>query len=105
MGFKESPGYCSYCEKDVLIRTQTPNHILHLILSIVTSGIWLIVWVILSLRAKEWHCSKCGKRVSLSFGDKGGVAGSHMKRIKECAHCGAKNRAEDYVCVNCSQPI
>lgn len=105
MGFQETSGYCSCCEKNVLIKAQTPNHLLHLVLSIVTSGLWLIIWIILCIRAKEWHCSQCGKKVSSSFGDKSGVVGSHMKKIKECPHCGAKNRSEDYICINCGKPI
>ena len=27
------------------------------------------------------------------------------KRIKVCSHCGAKNREEDYICRDCSEPI
>ena len=105
MGFQERPGYCSYCKKNVLVRTQTPNHLLHLILSIVTSGLWLIVWLILSIRVKKWHCSQCGQRVLPTFGDNAGIIGSHTKRIKKCSYCGAQNRSEDYTCINCSKPL
>ena len=105
MGFQESSGYCTNCENNVLIRARTPNHILHLILSVLTWGLWLIVWVILCIRVKEWHCSQCGQRISSSFGDKGGIIGSHVKRIKECSYCGAANRLEDNICIRCGKPI
>ena len=105
MGFQENPGYCSNCKKNVLIRAQKPNHVLHLILSIVTSGLWIIIWVILSIRAKEWHCSQCGQKISSSFGDKNGIVGSHNKIIKECVYCGAKNRSEDYICMRCRKAL
>lgn len=123
MGFKEASGYCSYCGENVLIRAKTPNHILHLILSFVTSGLWLVVWIILGLSAKEWRCCKCGHEVHL--GGKGSVGGTYSnannhytdytytsnitgpngKKVKICMHCGAKNRAEDYTCISCSKPV
>jgi DNA-directed RNA polymerase subunit RPC12/RpoP len=105
MGFQETSGYCSYCKKNVLIRAQTPNHVLHLILSIITSGLWLIIWIILCIRRKEWHCSQCGKKILSSFGDENAIVGSHMKKIKECPYCGAKNRSEDFTCISCGKPI
>jgi DNA-directed RNA polymerase subunit RPC12/RpoP len=105
MGFQETSGYCSHCDKDVLCRAQTPNHVLHLILSIVTGGTWLIIWGILAIRAKEWRCGLCGQKILASFGDKDGTVGSHIKKIKECPYCGAKNRGEDYSCLRCGKPI
>ena len=36
------------------------HHILHLLLSIVTAGIWLIVWI-LFIQAKDPQCSVCGR--------------------------------------------
>ncbi len=105
MGTQETSGYCSHCDKNVLCRAQTPNHILHLILSIVTSGVWLIIWAILCIRAKEWHCSQCGHKITKSFGDETGSVGSHVKKIRECPYCGAKNRGDDISCLRCSKPI
>ena len=37
----------------IVVKGSRPNHILHLILSIVTFGIWLIVWLIVALVLKE----------------------------------------------------
>lgn len=37
----------------VMVRGHRPNHVLHLILSIVTFGLWLIVWLIVALTVKE----------------------------------------------------
>ena len=36
-----------------LVKGHRTNHILHLILSIVTFGLWLIVWLIVALTNKE----------------------------------------------------
>ena len=27
------------------------------------------------------------------------------KRVKICSSCGAKNRQEDYTCINCNEPL
>ena len=32
----------------IMVRGHRPNHILHLILSIITLGIWLIVWLLVA---------------------------------------------------------
>ena len=39
------------------------NHILHLILSILTGGIWLFVWLLLAIlpnKKGKWSCGNCG---------------------------------------------
>ena len=37
----------------VLVRGRPVNHILHLLLSVLTLGVWLVVWVILSISGGE----------------------------------------------------
>ena len=37
----------------VLVRGQRPNHILHLLLSVFTLGLWIIVWVIIAATGGE----------------------------------------------------
>ncbi len=39
-----------------------PSHILHLLLTIVTGGLWLIVWLFLSSSGKQFRCPYCGDR-------------------------------------------
>ena len=51
---------CVECEKVTMHYQEKPNHILHLILSIITAGVWLIVWI-LFIRAKDPQCSICGR--------------------------------------------
>lgn len=54
--------YCGNCKDYNLAFKKTPNHILHLILSLLTGGAWLIVWFILILVNffSSPRCSKCG---------------------------------------------
>ena len=37
----------------VVVRVKRPNHILHLVLSVITLGLWLPVWLVLALKKKE----------------------------------------------------
>lgn len=37
----------------VVVRGKKPNHILHLILTLVTFGFWVFVWVILAIACRE----------------------------------------------------
>lgn len=57
---KYSSGYCKHCRKQVKIEGQSPNHILHLLLSIITGGLWLIVWIILCCLSGKYRCPICG---------------------------------------------
>jgi DNA-directed RNA polymerase subunit RPC12/RpoP len=64
MGYAEATGFCKTCDRKVMIRRRTPNHILHLLLAIVTAGLWIIVWVLVSLQIGGWRCSQCGTRTA-----------------------------------------
>ncbi len=56
---------CQKCNRKTQHEKSKVNHILHLILSILTGGFWIPVWVML------WVCSYWG----------GGI----------CIHCGKRN--------------
>jgi hypothetical protein len=67
MAYRETTGYCSYCQRQVLIRRRSPNHILHLLLSVFTC-VWLPVWILLAVRIGGWRCAYCGQSVGMSGG-------------------------------------
>ena len=52
MGTSQIMKKCAECNKSTMHYQEKPNHILHLLLSIVTAGIWLIVWI-LFIQAKN----------------------------------------------------
>lgn len=52
--------------KAVLLYGGKVNHVLHAILSLLTAGIWLIVWLVLVLSNKP-------RRVVLSIDESGGI--------------------------------
>jgi hypothetical protein len=50
---------CYKCQKSTLHIQEKANHILHLLISVVTAGLWLIVWL-LFIRSGDPKCSICG---------------------------------------------
>jgi len=55
--------WCNPCQANTGHLREKPNHLLHFLLTIVTGGIWIIVWlaVVLTWRKHEWLCMGCGK--------------------------------------------
>ena len=64
MGMQEAQGACRNCGRNVLIRRQGTNHVLHLLLALITAGIWIPVWILCSIKIGGWRCSTCGGRVA-----------------------------------------
>jgi len=62
MPTEESMERCSKCGRRTMHVARKPNHILHLLLTVFTAGIWLIPWLLLSLGQKPAQCTECGKR-------------------------------------------
>jgi hypothetical protein len=64
MGIKTTGKYCNYCQKNVMAQSNKPNHLLHLVLSVVTAGLWLIVWLVLVISSMgTYRCTQCGGKV------------------------------------------
>lgn len=63
MALKESSRFCQHCGLYRLARRERPNHILHFLITALSCGLWLIIWVALGLIAwaNPWFCSYCGK--------------------------------------------
>lgn len=53
-------GFCKQCKENRVIFRKGTNHVLHLILTILTSGIWLLVWIVMSIKFGGWRCTICG---------------------------------------------
>lgn len=68
MSVSQSSHYCATCGQQRLFVKQKPNHVLHLILSVLTVGIWaLFVWIPLTMIAasKGARCTTCGQKPSI----------------------------------------
>jgi hypothetical protein len=57
--------------KAVLVSGSKPNHLLHLILTVLTFGLWAIVWIIVAISGGE-------KRNTVAVDEYGGVTTSHL---------------------------
>jgi hypothetical protein len=66
MGQKQTQKYCKYCEDYVLATRRETNHILHLLLTLITGGIWFIIWIIVAMNTDKWRCTQCGSIVTTS---------------------------------------
>jgi hypothetical protein len=54
-------GHCRHCGDGPVVR-QTPSYLLHVILVILTAGLWLIVLVPTALGGGgAWRCAQCGR--------------------------------------------
>ncbi|MCB1423162.1 MAG: hypothetical protein KDJ69_12000 [Nitratireductor sp.] len=60
---------CASCGETVPITLKTPNHALHVVLSILTMGLWLVVYLAAILdsamnnRFSRKRCPKCNGRL------------------------------------------
>jgi outer membrane biosynthesis protein TonB len=57
--------FCKRCNKPTLHARPGTNHILHLLLTVLTLGFWIPVWVLSSIRIGGWRCQTCGYGGSL----------------------------------------
>lgn len=62
MGEEKRSGFCKDCTKRVVVFRPTPSHVLHLLLTLVTIGLWLIVWIGLTIQFGGWRCTECGSK-------------------------------------------
>lgn len=54
--------FCKTCGRQTMHLVSRPNHILHLILSIITLGAWLLVWAFVAVFRRAPECTVCGNR-------------------------------------------
>lgn len=63
MGLQRTSRWCGYCGERVLAERAGTSHVLHLLLSVLTCGLWLVVWLGTAIKFGGWRCSRCGSRV------------------------------------------
>lgn len=64
MSLKTKGAYCNHCKDQVMAQGTKPNHVLHLILTLVTLGFWFPIWVIITItKTGGYRCTRCGNRV------------------------------------------
>ncbi|MFP4032042.1 MAG: hypothetical protein ACOC98_05790 [Thermodesulfobacteriota bacterium] len=60
MGFFNAIAFCPRCGGDVWVRCPSPRHLLHLKISLLTLGIWIVPWLLLTLLSGPCRCARCG---------------------------------------------
>ncbi len=96
---EKTSGFCKYCNSNVVVSRPGTNHILHLLLTIITAGLWLIVWVGISVKIGGWRCSVCGKTAS------GSAAARTIPSTRKCPHCAEMINAEATKCRFCQSGV
>ncbi len=57
---------CRKCKKPTLHVGPSTSHVLHLLLTIVTAGVWLVIWLLVGVsNSSQGACSECGRRRGL----------------------------------------
>lgn len=62
MATEQTMKHCQQCQENTVHLVQKPNHILHFLLSVFTAGLWMIVWLSVSMTKPAPQCTKCGKK-------------------------------------------
>jgi hypothetical protein len=60
MGIAKAQMFCPEEKRLVLAERQTANHLLHVILSVLTVWLWLPVWLLLTIFSPRYRCPHCG---------------------------------------------
>lgn len=64
MGVSTASGYCPYCREKVMLACTTGAVLLHLVLTLLTGGLWAVVWLHARFLAPHCVCCQCGRRMS-----------------------------------------
>lgn len=65
MAIKTATVFCKTCNGKRLGHASAPNHVLHLLLTLVTFGLWLPIWILAALfTGGRYFCSHCGGPIS-----------------------------------------
>jgi hypothetical protein len=61
-------GYCKACGKNQRVYVENPTkHVMHGILSLLTLGLWVIVWIFAGMSQKKYACFHCGGPIKTSW--------------------------------------
>ena len=61
MGVEQSSCFCETCQRSVLASRPTANHVLHLLLAVLSCGFWIPIWVLCAIDPGPWRCQLCGR--------------------------------------------
>lgn len=89
--------YCKTCGTDTIHLQPSTSHVLHLLLSVFTLGIWIIVWFFVAQsNASQAKCTVCGSMKGL-FGT--------TKKGRGAPRTADATPATHVLCPDCAEPI
>lgn len=112
MVIDEDTGWCVMCSTRRKLTRRGVNPVVHLIMCVLTAGIWLPVWGLNYLMRERWHCSVCGGG-EVFAGERGmakGMAYAEKYDLLDpepepdtrfCSHCGAGMATGAVFCATC----
>lgn len=56
--------HCRHCDDNIIHLQQKPSHVLHLLLTIFTVGIWLPIWILVAIDKSGHQCTRCATKTS-----------------------------------------
>ncbi len=63
MSQQETTKFCGHCNKQVLALRPGTSRVRQLTMTILTFGVWSVVWALDALRRPGWRCSQCDRRL------------------------------------------
>ena len=63
MGLEQTTKMCRQCNRHVVAFRPGANHLVLLLMTLLTAGLWLIIWFMSAVRIGGWRCSQCGAKV------------------------------------------
>src|SRR5262249_15776603 len=62
MVYSDKLARCEKCEQERTFRQHRPAHLLHFVMSIITAGLWLPVWLLATVFPGSYRCRTCGSK-------------------------------------------
>jgi rRNA maturation protein Nop10 len=80
--------YCKVCGRNTKHTRPSTSHLLHLVLSIITWGAWIVIWALCAAsNSSQAECTECGATKGLFGLTSGGNPAISPKTHLKCPDC------------------
>lgn len=56
----QNTAFCEHCNAHRLVTRPKANHVLHLLLTLLTAGFWSPIWILCAIAPGPYRCPTCG---------------------------------------------
>lgn len=106
---KVKGAYCPTCGERRMFEAKRPSGCLHLTLTVLTLGAWLLLWPLLYGRAgTRYHCTVCGAHLTMQMHKKPQRARpekASSDKSDRCPHCGEPVQTTATFCKRCGKSV